>query len=256
MESTCINASCYNKIHTGNKFYCSQCVTWEYCFSPMLSLQKPEGNIYIEGNIGTGKTTFLNEILKEEFSFPVITEPVEEWMNLTDEQDKDLLSNFYEDQKKWSFGFQMNSFISRIKKIEDNKTENGLAFIERSVFTDRYCFAKNCYESGKMNKIEYDIYCRWHDWLCKSFDVAPKAFIYLKVDPEISYQRIKKRSRNGEDCIPIEYLKILHLLHEEWMDREKKKGVPVLEIDLSKEYTPEIKKEIIRQIKLLIYTTI
>ena len=40
------------------------------------------------------------------------------------------------------------------------------------------------------------------------------------------------------------------------MQREKDKGVPVLEIDLSKEYTPEIKKEIIRKIKLLIYTTI
>ena len=83
-------------------------------------------------------------------------------------------------------------FHKQNKKIEDNKTENSLAFIERSVFTDRYCFAKNCYESGKMNKIEYDIYCRWHDWLCKSFDVVPRAFIYLKVDPEISYERIKK----------------------------------------------------------------
>ena len=99
MDSTCIITGCCNKVHKGNRFYCSQCITWEYCFSPILNLQKPEGNIYIEGNIGTGKTTFLNEILKEEFSFPVITEPVEEWMNLTDEKGIDLLSNFYEDQK-------------------------------------------------------------------------------------------------------------------------------------------------------------
>ena len=43
-----------------------------------------------------------------------------------------------------------------------------------------------------MNKIEYDIYCRWHDWLCGSFDVKPAAFIYLRVEPEVSYERIKK----------------------------------------------------------------
>ena len=82
------------------------------------------------------------------------------------------------------FGFQMNSFISRIKKIEDCKAKNSIAFIERSVYTDRYCFAKNCFESGKMNKIEYDIYCRWHDWLCKSFDVDLKHLYILKLIPK------------------------------------------------------------------------
>lgn len=256
MAKQCIHQGCSNCVHYQNKYFCEKHITWDYCFSPIINLKKPEGNIYIEGNIGTGKTTFLNKILKPHFEFPVVTEPVEEWMNLKDEKGIDLLSNFYQDQKKWSFGFQMNSFISRIKKVEDSKDTESLAFIERSVYTDRFCFAKNCYESGKMNKIEYDIYCRWHDWLCGSFDVKPAAFIYLRVEPEVSYERIKKRSRNGEETIPLAYLKILHNLHEEWMEREREKGVPVVTINLDKDYSPEMEKEIIEQVKLLIYTTI
>ena len=256
MTSICISRNCTDKKAKGNSFFCEKCITWECSFSPLISLQKPEGNIYIEGNIGTGKTTFLQKILSKHFSYPVVTEPVDQWMSLKDEKGKDLLSHFYEDQEKWSFGFQMNSFISRIQKVEEAKKQEPLAFIERSVYTDRYCFAKNCYESGKMNKIEYDIYCRWHDWLLGSFDVAPKAFIYLRVDPEVSYERIKKRSRNGEETIPLEYLKTLHELHDKWLNREKEKGIPVLTIDLSEEYSEDMEKDIVKQIKRLIYTTI
>ena len=53
----------------------------------------------------------------------------------------------------------MNSFISRIQRVmEQRKDDNTVNFVERSIFTDKYCFAENCYESGMMDKIEYDIY--------------------------------------------------------------------------------------------------
>ena len=155
-------------------------------------------DIYIEGNIGTGKTTFLRflETLFKTDDYSFIFEPVDQWTNLTDSDGINLLENFYKDQDKWSFAFQMNSFISRIQKIQNDSKK--VKFIERSVYTDRNCFAKNCYESGKMNKIEYDIYTRWHDWLCKEFKVKPSAFIYLKTNPTVSLERIQKRSRQGD----------------------------------------------------------
>ena len=185
-------------------------------------------NIYIEGNIGTGKSTFLeflkNNLGNETCSY--IQEPVDQWLALMDSKGKNILEYFYEDQDKWSFAFQMNSFVSRIKKIEDNKKEINL--IERSVYTDRYCFALNCFNEGKMSEIEYKIYCQWHEWLCNHFPVKPHGLIYLKNSAEECDRRIKQRSRNGESGIPLDYLEKLGHLHDTWINKEPN----VLEIEL------------------------
>ena len=126
--------------------------------------------IYVEGNIGSGKTTFVKLLNKyyHNSQKQIILEPVDEWIALEDVDGVNILEKFYDDQEKWSFSFQMNSFISRVKKIQDADNKK-ILFVERSVFTDKHCFAENCYESGKMNKIEYNIYNRWHEWLIDTY---------------------------------------------------------------------------------------
>ena len=208
--------------------------------------------IYIEGNIGSGKTTFC-KLLSEYYNNEqkkIVLEPVDEWMTLEDVDGKNLLEKFYKDQDKWSFAFQMNSFISRVHKIyKAYEDKNSLLFVERSVFTDKHCFAKNCFESGKMNKIEYDIYNRWHEWLVDKFEIKPDAYIYLKTSPEKSHERTQKRSRDGEGGIPLEYLKTLHEKHEDWLEKEKSE-VPVLTVDVTEDFNNKEKmEEIITRIK-------
>ena len=181
--------------------------------------------IFVEGNIGTGKTTFV-QFLEQNLNpekYNIIYEPVDEWQKLKDSQGKNILEHFYEDQEKWAFAFQMNSFISRVKHIQDALKANPdkINIIERSVFTDKYCFAKNCYESGKINDIQYQIYNNWHKWLIDSFEIEPSGFIYLKATPDVCSQRIAKRSRNGESSIPIEYLTKLSESHDIWLNNEK-----------------------------------
>ena len=65
-------------------------------------------NIYVEGNIGTGKTTFLKyleqHLPSDKYNF--IYEPVDEWMRTTDDSGKSILEHFYEDQSKWSYCFR------------------------------------------------------------------------------------------------------------------------------------------------------
>ena len=88
--------------------------------------------IYIEGNIGTGKTTLL-EIIKTYFpnkNNTVIYEPVDQWKLVKDEHGVNLLDKFYSDIQKWSFAFQMNSFISRIHRVmEQRKDDNTVNLI-------------------------------------------------------------------------------------------------------------------------------
>lgn len=204
--------------------------------------------IYIEGNIGTGKSTFVDKLssylpnLTELNVDPkMILEPVDEWLETKDSDGQHILQKFYGDQTKWAFTFQMNSFISRVKRIQDEmfRDDNGkekMAFVERSIYTDRNCFAKLCHESGKMTSLEYDIYCKWNDWLSKQFNVRPDVYIYLRCLPEVNDQRIKERARSSEESIPLEYLEALHDKHDEWMEFEKDHGVPVYVIDANRNF--------------------
>lgn len=179
-------------------------------------------NIHIEGNIGAGKSTLLN-LLKDGLGYSVSQEPVGEWMKL------DLLDKFYKDINRWSFAFQMNCFISRVHQVDRlSTTDNNI--IERSLLSDKL-FAQNCYNNGNMEKTEFDIYLRWSNWLYSRVCKKVENIIYLRVSPEMCYERIKKRNREGEEEIPLEYLKQIHKLHDDWLLNNKYINVLVLNSD-------------------------
>lgn len=134
----------------------------------------------------------------------------------------------------------------------DSESDDGLMekllFVERSIYTDKNCFAENCYESGKMSKLEYDVYCKWNNWLSDEFNVRPDAYIYLRCYPNVNYDRIEKRNRSGEENIPIEYLEILHDKHDKWMAKEKER-IPVMTIDALQNFKdPEVMMKIVEDI--------
>lgn len=176
----------------------------------------------IEGNIGSGKSTLV-KILRTYFASeeePTIIfadEPVEEWMGVKDSKGDDILSKFYRDQEKYAFSFQMMAYISRIAILKKlvKKYPDGLIFTERSVYTDKHVFAQMLYDEKKISEIDFIIYNKWFDNFLDEIDVT--GVIYLRTDPEKCYERIKKRNRRGE-TIPLEYLKLCHKYHENWLD--------------------------------------
>ena len=171
--------------------------------------------IFIEGNIGSGKSTLIEYLKNELKSINILPEPVEEWKQLIDNDNKNILHYFYNDIKLWSYTFQMNAFITRSKIIQENKDKDFI--MERSVFSDRNCFAVNCYENKLLTDIEWKLYVEWHDWLTNKFSLAPDAYIYLRTSPEIAYERIKKRNRKEETNIPLNYIKEIHQKHDDWL---------------------------------------
>lgn len=201
--------------------------------------------IFIEGNVGSGKSTFL-KLLKSKGLHDIILEPVDEWTSIKNADGTNLLENFYANQERYAYTFQSIAFRTRIKNLKNYNGE----LIERSVFTDKNVFAKTCHENGKMNDIEWKDYCSWFDWLTESFEIIPKGFIYLRADPEISYQRVKKRSRQGEETIPYEYLEKLHNKHDEWLLNEK--NVLVLDVNEEFENNTQHFENMVQQIKSFI----
>ena len=175
----------------------------------------------IEGNIGSGKSTIIN-YLKTNYSknenIIFLPEPVEEWEKIKDDEGNTILTKFYNDQKKYSFAFQMMAYISRLnilrKTIEKNPGK--IIISERSLYTDKYVFAQMLYDDQKMESVEYQIY---NNWFHSFSDLAPlHKVIYLKTDPNVSFQRIHERNRTGESSIPYDYIQNCHVYHDKMYD--------------------------------------
>ena len=192
--------------------------------------------ISIEGNIGSGKSTLLSH-LKQSLSAEnvpqiiFLQEPVDEWENIKDEEGNTMIQKFYGDQTKYSFSFQMMAYISRLallkKSIEENP--NAIVITERSLFTDKFVFAKMLYDSKKMESVEYQIYLRWFDNFVNDFPI--NCTIYVKTDPKVCHSRIAKRSRNGESTISLDYLNDCHKYHESMMQVHASKDHNILELN-------------------------
>lgn len=210
--------------------------------------------IIVEGNIGAGKSTFLR-LLQQTFAAQFVLEPHEHWQNV---RGHNLLEKFYTQQQRWAYTFQSYAFITRMRAEQEAKKNNPHAvhILERSVFSDRYCFAKNCFEMGVMTPLEWALYQEWFSWLIESQNYTPHGFIYLQTNPEVCYQRMVIRNRSEESAVSLEYLEMIHRKHELWLVEKKDIAsylteVPVLVLECNEdfEHNPTILEKHFSKIK-------
>lgn len=182
--------------------------------------------ISIEGNIGSGKSTFC-KYLKDHFSryynkpsytnIHFVDEPVDEWLALKDSEGN-ILEHFYKCPEKYSYCFQMTAYISRLVNLKNQLKKskpNDIIIMERSVFSDYNVFAKMLHASGKINDIEYQSYKMWFDHFLE--EIPGILFVYLRTDFDKCYERVTKRSRVEENKITLDYLKECELYHNKWL---------------------------------------
>jgi len=188
--------------------------------------------ISVEANVGAGKSSFL-KIFGEKWPelFNVILEPLEEWKLKYSDVDNNILGLFYSDIPRWGYTFQSNAFITRIQKFENEKKNGMINLTERSILSDHHIFAQMLYDDGKMNQIEWKLYQNWFNWLSDKFNAKPEKIIYLRCDPQIAYERVKKRARSEEETISLEYLTRLSEYHDKWLLNESSIPVKVYNVD-------------------------
>jgi deoxyadenosine/deoxycytidine kinase len=193
----------------------------------------------IDGNIGGGKTTLIDYLKKVKQignrKVVVVEEPTAVWEQIKDENGIPILRLFYENTKEHAFPFQMAAFISRLEvlKCAMRDNQNAIIVTERSLYTDRDVFAKMLYDSGNISLVNYTIYLKWFDLFAEDYPIDKQ--IYIHADPEVCFERIKKRSRDGESNIELDYLRNCHQYHENmlfYMLKDKKKLVLDGNIDI------------------------
>jgi deoxycitidine kinase len=186
----------------------------------------------IQGNIASGKTTLCK--LLDTDRAEVIYEPVDKWINLTDSNNNNILKLYYDDKERYAYTFQTYAFLTRAKLLKE-KQKKPLRFMERCIMTDKHIFAKALYDTKIMSELEWKMYKDWSEWIYNDIvqnNGEPTGYIYIRCEPEISYERLKYRSRSEEDTVPLEYLQLLHKYHDDWLLNDKN----VLVIDVNKDF--------------------
>jgi deoxyadenosine/deoxycytidine kinase len=197
----------------------------------------------LEGNIGVGKSTFLDLIKKLCPALTIIQEPKENWA--TKHYGASLLENFYKDTPRWAYTLETLTMMYRVRDyINQSNKKDPLCIMERSVYSGHYCFAKNDYACGYLNETEWDIYNHWVNFFIHQQCPPPAGFIYLQARPEICLQRLKKRNRPGEESIPLTYVSQIHEWHEKFLIYREDlwktiKNIPILVLDCNKDFVED-----------------
>lgn len=186
--------------------------------------------ISIDGNIGSGKSTLMEQLRATFPQWHFIDEPLDTWTSLKNEDGETLLSVFYKDISRWAYTFQNCAVLSRAQNItraidrwreecvhNEAARHNNIFVTERCLETDFNVFAQMLREDGKLTTIEWDLYKQWYRMLEGSCSVS--GIVYVGTPTDVCGERIKRRNRDGEQTIAPEYLENLDRYHRRWIDR-------------------------------------
>ena len=180
----------------------------------------------VEGNIGAGKSTFLDILadgaLELQDILEVVPEPVDEWRAVAGGPGAppiNLLDAFYKDPARYAYTFQHYVLLTRMEKDRAARgSAKPLRVLERSIFSDRMVFVRAMHEAGYLGDAELSVYDSWFAMeIAQDRALTPDGFIYLKARPQTCIQRLRSRNRSEEAGVSEEYLESLHAKHESWL---------------------------------------
>lgn len=155
--------------------------------------------ICIEGNIASSKSTLM-QLLHQRAGYDVYPEPVHEW--------SEWLSLFYQDTKRWAFGFQLKVLSSFNRKYDGSPS-----IIERSMLSSRHVFGQLLFNQNLLADKEWDLFKTMSDM----FAWQPDAIIYIQCPPEVCLQRMHARGRPAEARVSLDYLHKIDFMYSQML---------------------------------------
>lgn len=189
-------------------------------------LKNTYGNITIslEGNIAAGKTTIIKRL--GTLGSPNITtlrEPLNNWCAF---HNMNLLEAAYNKPKKWAAAFQTYAITTMAK---NHLKQAPIKIMERSMESIKNVFIQAHKKQANFPTVQGDILLELIELISSELPTAVNMYIYLRTEPSVAYERLRMRNRAEEQNVSLDYLQLLHELHEKWL--YTKAGSNVITID-------------------------
>lgn len=197
----------------------------------------------IEGNIGSGKTTIIENLQRTFANNPnviFIREPVDVWQTIQDANGETILAKFYKDPVKYAFSFQVMAYSTRLSMLRKVIRENPQCetiICERSLDADKHIFERMLYDDGFIDEVSHQIYQRFYGEFQDQFRLS--GIIYIDADAQVCKSRIEKRARVGEETVSLDYLEKCQKYHELWLSHQEL-NAQVLKIETNEDVTYDL----------------
>lgn len=184
----------------------------------LKKILKQRKTIVIEGNIGCGKTTLINNLQKiSDFDTITIREPIEKWSNF---HGINLLKLMYDNPTRWSSAFQSYALLTMLKN-HLIPIGNNAKVMERCLLSTRYCFLENHKLTKTIDNVNASILNEWFEFSVQTTPINIDLIIYLQTTPENLKKRINYRNRHEEKKIEYIYLETLNTRYDNWLLHKK-----------------------------------
>ena len=177
-------------------------------------------HIVIAGNIGSGKTTLTNLLVKH-YGWTPKFEPVDY---------NPYLDDYYKDIARWSFNLEVYFLKQRFRDLIDISRTSDTVIQDRSIFEGVYVFATTNKAMGNMSDRDFDTYMELFEQMLQVVKL-PDLMIYLRASVPHLVANIQKRGRDYEQSIQLEYLENLNKRYEDFIFNKYKGKIMVVEAD-------------------------
>ena len=163
-------------------------------------------HIGIAGNIGSGKTT-LTGMLAEHYGWEARYEAVSY---------NPYLEDYYNDIPRWSYNLETYFLTQRFRDVLEIAGSDKVIVQDRTIMEGVHIFVANNHALGNLSDRDYRTYMQLYDLLISTVKL-PDLLIYLKSSVPHLVDSIKRRGRDYEQSISLEYLAGLNARYEEWI---------------------------------------
>lgn len=177
-------------------------------------------HIVVAGNIGSGKTTLTNMLVKH-YGWKAQMETVEE---------NPYLADYYKDIARWSFCLEVFFLKQRFRDLIEIAQSEETIVQDRSIFEGVYVFAANNREMGNMSERDFTTYMELFEQMM-TLARLPELMIYLRASVPHLVANIQKRGRDYEQTIQLDYLTNLNRRYEEFIFEKYKGKVLTVDVD-------------------------
>ncbi len=162
--------------------------------------------IGIAGNIGAGKTT-LTRMLAGHYGWTPKYESV---------AFNPYLEDYYRDISRWAYNLETYFLAQRFRDLVEISRSDEVIVQDRTLMEGVNVFVANNVNMGNLSQRDYDTYLQLYN-LMMGMVREPDLLIYLRCTTGALAGRIRKRGREYEQGLSLEYLGNLNDLYEKWI---------------------------------------